>query len=220
MLKTIDTTTLETLLTFGLAHDFHELRAQADAIGLTPLTAVKATDLDLALEVRDLMRNHEADFGAHGKSSEASARLHETIARGARWFRWRDLTARPTSRVDMLTGAHKAVTEHKSGCGDWLRSMRYSTRDEIVDEYSKRETLIDWHYELAGFHIVATWHDFLAYLGEFKGKGAGYWFSESLKYSGDSNEVIVKMQPLFNGDKCVSRVKLNYLLNCPYNIDR
>ena len=219
-MKTIHTETLQALIEFAATHSLEELRAEATALGITPLTAVLTSDLDLALEVRDLMRNYKTDFGARGKSAEAWARLHESAARGARWFRWRDLTARPTSRVDMLTGAHKAVTEHKSGCGDWLRSMRYSTRDEIVAEYAQRDTLIDWDYPLAGFHIVAPWCSFLAYLGEFKGKGAAYWFSESLKYNGDSNEIIVKMQPLFNGDKCVSRVKLNYLLACPFNLNR
>lgn len=220
-MKTINAETLKYIIKYAASHTLDETREEAERLGVMPTSTVKATDLDLALEARNALRNYETDYGAHGKHSEATARLHEQADRGARWFRWRDLTARPTNRVDMLTGAHRNSTEHKSGCGDWLRSMRYSTREDIVAEYSKRESIIDWDYELAGFHIVTTWKNFMEYLGQFKGgKGAAYWFSNCLDYNGDSNEIVVKMQPLFSGTECKSRVKLNYLLACPYNVNR
>ena len=220
-MKTIHAETLKAIIEFAASHTLEETRAEAERLGVMPTSTVKATDLDLALEARDLMRNYATDYGAHGKQNEADGRLHENVARGARWFRWSDLTARKPGKTDMFSGADRKATERKTGAGDWLRSTRYSTREDIVAEYSTRESLIDWNYELAGFRIVATWKDFMEYLGQFKGgKGAAYWFKKLVRYSSEGAEVVVQMQPLFKGTECQSRVKLDYLLACPYNVNR
>jgi hypothetical protein len=50
-------------------------------------------------------------------------------------------------KSDFYDKENRVSYEKKTGCGDWLRSERYDTFDDVIEEYRRKKTLIRWDYD-------------------------------------------------------------------------
>lgn len=50
-------------------------------------------------------------------------------------------------KTDIYDKENRTSYEKKTGCGDWLRSEKYNTFEEVIQEYRRKRTLIRWDYD-------------------------------------------------------------------------
>ena len=50
-------------------------------------------------------------------------------------------------KSDFYDKENRTSYEKKTGCGDWLRSEKSFTFEEVIEEYKRKRTLIRWDYE-------------------------------------------------------------------------
>ena len=59
----------------------------------------------------------------------------------------REFLKKPEGKTDIYDKENRVCYEKKTGCGDWLRSERSTTFEEVIEEYKRKRTLIRWDYE-------------------------------------------------------------------------
>lgn len=59
----------------------------------------------------------------------------------------REFLKKPEGKTDIYDKENRICYEKKTGCGDWLRSERSTTFEEVIEEYKRKRTLIRWDYE-------------------------------------------------------------------------
>lgn len=59
----------------------------------------------------------------------------------------REFLKHADGQTDIYDKDEKISYEKKTGCGDWLRSEKAHSFEEVIAEYSRKRTLIRWDYE-------------------------------------------------------------------------
>ena len=59
----------------------------------------------------------------------------------------REFLKHEDGKTDIFDKQERISYEKKTGCGDWLRSERSSSFEEVIAEYRRKKTLIRWDYD-------------------------------------------------------------------------
>ena len=186
--------------------DFETARKFIEHVGIKPETLIEKDAFPLIPQILEFLYN-PADYGKNGKIREVEERL-------SRYFeneyvftcKWSECHARKTGRSDV----GKRQEEMKTGAGDWLRSFKYFSMEEIVDEYSKRKSIILWSTDY--FRIRCSWRQLMEYLDTYNEKGKYQFFKKAVKMDNMTNQVVVMLQ-----EWKTSKKKIAFLQACPYN---
>lgn len=155
------------------------------------------------------------DKGWRGKFSEVYERLTAKALKGLS-VQWIDFAAHKAGEIDLYYNGRPV--EKKTGGGDWLYSRKAHTPTAIVKEYSRKKTLLHFEAVDYGIDIVCEWHEFMAYLAEYRrskkgpAMGAEYWFKNEPKPAPDGSKWILEIQNWTGSDK-----KIAHLRACPFN---
>lgn len=194
--------------------NFEQFRSFREEQGICKETIIPATFIIGLLAYRQAEYS-PTDKGWQGKFSEIRERLTDKALKGLP-VRWVEYAAHKPGETDLFYG--KRPVEKKTGAGDWLYSHKAYTREGIVKEYSKKKTLLHFEAISYGIDIVCEWHEFMAYLAEYRrsikgpAMGAEYWFKSEPKAGADGSKWILELQIWQNSDK-----KVKYLRACPFN---
>ena len=220
-MKRLDDMTAEnlkfTLKSCRYSWNFQQFRDYREAVGVTRETMIPWFYIPLMLEWRELEYNPE-DYGKDGKLSEIRERLAMAYEK-MRDIRYIEFNAHKQGRRDMSYG-RKAV-EKKTGAGDWLVSYKSCTRDTIVAEYSRKQSMIHWEVPDLEIDITCRWCELMEYLGQYCSsksgpeRGAAYWFKSEPKESADGDRWILEIQTYRTSSKKIAWIKA-----CPYNKGR
>lgn len=186
--------------------DFETARRFLDHIGISADTLIEREAFPLVPQILEYIYN-PADYGKNGKIAEVEERLSRYYEnKHVFTCRWGECHARKSGRSDI----GKRQEEMKTGAGDWLRSYKYFSMHDIVDEYSKRESLILWQTDF--FRIRCTWRQLLEYFDTYNEKGKYQFFKSNVKMDNLTSQVVVMLQ-----EWKTSKKKIAFLQNCPYN---
>lgn len=178
-----------------LAHNFNgdskAFRLAIRALGIFDETAFHYQDLADLLKVFSL--RYQADNkGLYGILNEIEQRVNQAIAQ-KRALKYRDFWVRNRDKVDNHFKGYDI--EDKAGTGDWLYSDYLTTREEIIETYRRRNSLIRLNIEDYGIHIIMPWPDFLAMLDEYNpATGCATFFNSQVRYKDE--KFVVRFQPI------------------------
>ena len=186
--------------------DFETARRFVDHVGIKPETLIERDAFPIIPQIISFLYN-PADYGKNGKIAEVEERLTRYYENGHVFAcKWSECHARKTGRSDV----GKRQEELKTGAGDWLRSFKYFSMHEVVDEYSKRDSIILWSTEY--FRIRCTWRQLLEYFDSYNEKGKYQFFKSTVKIDNMTSQTIVMLQ-----EWKTSKKKIAFLQACPYN---
>ena len=149
-----------------------------------------------------VLQEHAHPFGPVEKFRDAAVRLNRWIREAGSTPVIYDIWAKKSEP--------EKQEEMKTGAGDWLRSYRYFSMTEIVDEYSKRDSIILWSTDY--FRIRCTWRQLMEYFNTYNDKGKYQFFKSNIKMDNMTNQVVVMLQ-----EWKTSKKKIAFLQACPYN---
>ena len=186
--------------------DFETARKFIEHVGINPDTLIEKEAFPIIPQIIEFLYN-PADFGKRGKVKEVEERLSRYYEnKHVFTCKWSECHARKSGRSDV--GSRQE--EMKTGAGDWLRSFKYFSMTEIVDEYSKRESIILWDTEY--FRIRCTWRQLMEYFDTYNDKGKYQFFKKSVKMDNMTSQTVVMLQ-----EWKTSKKKIAFLQACPYN---
>lgn len=178
-----------------LAHDFNgdskAFRLAIRALGIFDDTAFHYQDLSDLLKVFSL-RYQVDNKGLYGILNEIEQRVNQAVAQ-KRALKYRDFWVRNRDKVDNHFKGWDI--EDKAGTGDWLYSDFLTTREEIIETYRHRNSLIRLNIEDYGIRIIMPWPEFLAMLDEYNPKtGCATFFNSQVLYKNE--KFVVRFQPI------------------------
>lgn len=88
----------------------------------------------------------KSSFGYHGIIEEIKDRV-DIIALNHGQVPVREFLKHGDGQTDIYDSVERISYEKKTGCGDWLRSEKSTTFEEIIAEYCRKRTLIRWDYD-------------------------------------------------------------------------
>lgn len=187
--------------------DFETARRFIEHVGITAETLIEREAFPIIPQLLEYLYN-PADYGKNGKIAEVEERLTRYYEnKHVFTCKWSQCHARKSGHSDI--GSEKQE-EMKTGAGDWLRSYRYFSMTEIVDEYSKRDSIILWSTDY--FRIRCTWRQLMEYFNTYNDKGKYQFFKSNIKMDNMTNQVVVMLQ-----EWKTSKKKIAFLQACPYN---
>lgn len=179
--------------------DSKAYRLAIRALGIYDETAFHYQDLAALLPVFSL--RYKADNkGLYGILNEIEQRVNQAIAQ-KRALKYRDFWVRNRDQVD---NHYKGWDiEDKAGIGDWLYSDYLTTRDEIIETYRHKNSLVRLNVEEYDIHITMPWPDFLVMLDEYNPKtGCATFFNSQVLYKNE--KFVVRFQPLKTSKKKIA----------------
>jgi len=97
------------------------------------------------IKVASVFYNRES-LGYNGIMEEIKDRT-ELYSMIAGHVEIREFLKHGEGKSDFYDRENKISYEKKTGCGDWLRSERSATFEEVIAEYKRKKTLLRWDYE-------------------------------------------------------------------------
>lgn len=187
--------------------DYETARRFIEHVGITAETLIEKEAFPIIPQILEYLYN-PADYGKNGKIAEVEERLTRYYENGHVFTcKWSECHARKSGHSDI---GRRKQEEMKTGAGDWLRSYRYFSMTEIVDEYSKRDSIILWSTDY--FRIRCTWRQLMEYFDTYNEKGKYQFFKSNIKMDNMTNQVVVMLQ-----EWKTSKKKIAFLQACPYN---
>ena len=220
MLNSIDEKTALTLQAAlkKWGNNYRIMRQVVKKLDIMPDTIVRRRYFKLMIAVRASMY----DPNGTGKNGCVSEIRENVLSSHASWMHWSDFNAKRGDKLDISQTKYREAAEKKTGAGDWLRSSKAKTREEVIAEY--RHSQLRWIWESEGtikagphegesyrFRIVGTFEQIMDYLESYNGK-LQTWYHAKGTQRNTNGKVVVRLQE-FN----TSYPKTCWLVNCPLN---